>query len=431
MRSNAAIGFALASIPSRLRPEWRPISPETTSSIEILAQAELFGTISLENMPGMQWTDLTLDTKVLIAFSETKKKAFTIAADILSHEFKEIVKEYGDVSMESLLSGLVLINCWNSIGKEVNGHQLARQIFTKMFPNTGLHDSVYSTPQAYLSIAIADSFLGKNRFHNAKSVLGAVLEYQRLSTNLAMSATLRILKIDRRLKDKSSFPDDWGRLSNATKKFQNLSDTLKYECIEETICCLSLLSPEDIPRLPQVSDVIRTLSSYDPKGYRGSTFSTVNLIQNLEELQRFKNKFNLFSVSGPALHFCRKMRERYTCTAVPFVERIATANWERLKRIKQMRETVLKPEVDTSFHTRAKSHFVDSALGSSLNSTVIDQTHEKTSKARSRASINSFMPFEENGTLPLPIPPENSEGERTCYVCEKPVKNIKNEHEWR
>jgi hypothetical protein len=431
MRSNAAIGFALASLPPTLRPEWRSISPGTPSVMEILAQVELFGTISLKNMPGVQWDALTLDTKVLIAFSETKKKAFADAAEILSHQVSEIEKVYGDYSMETLLSGVVLINCWNSIGKDVGGQQFGMKLLGNAFPNTGICSVIKSTPQVYLSIAIADSLLGQNKFQQGKRLLGVVLEYPTLSANFAMSATLRLLKITRRLRHQASLYDDWERLNKVVKKFDNLSDTLKYECIEETICSLSILEPEDIPRLPQVSDVVRILSSYDAKRYHGSTSSGVNLNQNMEELQRFKNKLNLFSISGPPLYFCRKMRERYSCATVPVVEKVASANWQRSKRIKEMRDTALEVEVDVCPPIGAKSRFDDSGLGSSIGSTVIDQPQGKTSKARSTTSINSFMPFEENATMRLPVPLEDFKGERVCYICEKPVKNIKNESQWR
>jgi hypothetical protein len=244
-----------------------------------------------------------------------------------------------------------------------------------------------------------------------------------------MSATLRLLKIRRRLREEASSFDDWVRLKNAVKNFDNLSDTLKYECIEETICFLSNLELSNIPQLPQVSEVVKILSCYRIDTYQGSTASRVNLLQNLEELQRFKSKLNLFSLSGPQLFYCRKMRERFSSATVQFVEKVGSANWQRSKRIKEMREMTEATEVEARAPPATKSVFQDSGLGSSIGSDPM--AVDLPPKARSITSISSFMSLEEGATLLPPIPTKTSNGDRTCFICEKSINSVNNESQWR
>jgi hypothetical protein len=210
------------------------------------------------------------------------------------------------------------------------------------------------------------------------------------------------------------------------KKFDGISDTLKYECIEETLCCLALLEAKDTPGLPQVSQVVKTLGRYRVDMYHGTSTATLNLSQNLQELKRFKTKLNLFSLSGPKLHFSRKTRERFPSATLIIVEKVASVNWTRFNRIKRMRE--MAPEIDP-----VKSIFEDSALGSSIGSdpVVANSAPEAQRKAQSIISISSFMSFDGDATVLPPIPIENSIGERSCFICGKSINNVKNESQWR
>lgn len=441
-RSNAAIGFALASLPpswmvSAGQPEpsavleWRPLSPTAPSTMELLGQAELLGAVSLTKIPGIQWEALALETKVQIGFSEAKKKAFVNAADILEQTLSEVGNQCGAISLELLLVGTVLINCWNTMGREEDGESLGRYIWASIFNAFNTTANIETPHQIYLAIAMADSFLGQGKYDEAKQLLASVLNYQQVDDNIAVSATLRLLKVNRRLRDRESLSEGWSRLEKAIKRFNEISDTLKYECIEETLCGLALLEAKDIPELPQVSQVVKTLSRYRVDTYHGTPTATLNLSQNLEELKRFKTKLNLFSLSGPELHFARKTRERFPSATLTIIEKVASVNWMRLKRIEGMRE--MAPENDQETKPTVKSIFEDSALGSSIGSDpmVVDSAPEAQWKAQSIFSISSFMSFNGDATVLPPIPTENSSGERNCFICEKPINNVKNESQWR
>lgn len=183
-------------------------------------------------------------------------------------------------------------------------------------------------------------------------------------------------------------------------------------------------------KIPGASRIVKTLIDYRLSTYKGSTPSRLNLHRNLEELKRFKNKLSLFSISGPQLSYCRKLRERFVLAPVQIIEKVGSANWQRFKRIKEIREMEVPDEVEPQTLVPAKSTFHDSAVGSSLkmDSVVVPSPLKAT---RSVTSIRSFMSCEDGEMLLPPLPPVTSTGEQTCYICEKPVIDIENESQWR
>jgi hypothetical protein len=182
-------------------------------------------------------------------------------------------------------------------------------------------------------------------------------------------------------------------------------------------------------KIPEASRIVKTLTDYRITTYKGSTPSKLNLHRNLEELKRFKNKLNLFSISGPHLSYCRKLRERFLLASVQIIEKVGSANWQRFKRIKEIREMAVPDEVERPTLAPAKSTFLDSGIGSSLKMDSIVPSPPKA--ARSVTSIRSFMSCEDGAMLLPPVPPATSTGERSCYICEKSVKDIENESQWR
>ena len=182
-------------------------------------------------------------------------------------------------------------------------------------------------------------------------------------------------------------------------------------------------------KIPEASRIVKTLTDYRVSTYKGSTPSRLNLHRNLEELKRFKSKLNLFSISGPQLSYCRKLRERFLPASVQIIEKVGSANWQRFKRIKEIREMVVLDKVEPQTLAPAKSAFQDSGIGSSLKTDSIVPSPPKA--ARSVTSIRSFMSCEEGAMLLPTVPPATSAGERSCYICEKSIRDVENESQWR
>lgn len=413
---------------------WKLVSAVAPSTMEVIAQSQLFGVISITKLPAIRLERLSLETRVLIAFCEAEKKAFSNTAEVLEKLITEIEEAYGTKSLELLLVGTVLVNCYNATEREESGEKLARYIWSNVFEAFTLDASIKTTEQVYLMIAMADSFLGQTKYDEVRLLLNKVLEHSAADVNLVMSSILRLLKISRRTRRHSVLLEDWNKLNDGVKIFDEVSDILKYEFIEEVVCFLSLLEPKDIAKVPQISEVVKTLGNYRLSTYKGSPASRLNLGQNLEELNRFKRKFNLFSVSGPQLLYCRKLRERFPSASIEIIEKAGSANWQRYKRIKEMREMEDNAEIEAQAVIHPKSIFHDSGLGSSqaLDPTQKELAHGPLPKApRSVTSFRSFMSLQNRAASLPTMPLETTDGERICYICERSINGVKNENEWR
>jgi hypothetical protein len=243
MRANAAIGFALGTLPtnrmgmvSNEYSKWTPILPDTPSTMEVLVQSQLLGAISLEELSSTGLEDFSLPTRILMGFAEARKKAFCNAARILEPLIGDVEKVYGKTSLELLLIGTTLVNSFNATEREVDGEKLGRYFWSSAFESFTTSRSTGPKQQTYLMVAISDSFLGQGKYAQARELLMEVLNHNSSDTNLVMSATLRLLKMSRRERSPSTLFEDWTILGSAVRGFDKLSDILKYECIEETVC---------------------------------------------------------------------------------------------------------------------------------------------------------------------------------------------------
>jgi tetratricopeptide (TPR) repeat protein len=449
-RSNASIGFALASLPTSWMTsdnrsywgfmQWSPLSTAAPSTMEALAQAAFAGAASFSKVPGIVWSALSLESKVLIGFCEATRKTPQKGYEILRDVIEELKQSYGSGSMEFLLSGTTLVNCCNKVYGGKVGEEIGCVILQSLHGSDSLPLEVEFPQQTYYLMAIADAFLGQGNYDEAERLLLRVIEYLLTDNETAMSAKLRLLKMSRRQRRSPLNLDDWKRLRRLADGFHQAPDSLKYEILEELICFLSVLDPKDIPRSPLeplVFEIVKSMSTFPISEYGGSLASRENLINNIEALQQYKNELNLFSLSGPQLYFCRKIRDRFRHAAVQVAERVGAANWQRFQRIKEMWEESDSSEEIVAQHEipdTGKSKFYDSGIGSSVGSES-KQIGELDSGvpqgARSVLSIRSFMQNEFGATELPPIPVENAEGNRICFICRKILKGVNSESQWR
>lgn len=241
MRSNAAIGFALGTLStnqigvvSNEYSKWAPILPKTPSTMEVLAQSQLLGVIQPEDLFSTRLESVLI--RVLTGLSEARKKAFFNATSILEPLIGNVERVYGKASLELLLIGITLVNSFNATKREADGETLGRHLWSCAFGSFTTSFSTGPKQQTYLMVAISDSFLGQGKYVQARELLMEVLNRDSSDTNLTMSTTLRLLKMSRREGSIATSLEDWTMLDSAVKGFDKLSDILKYECIEETVC---------------------------------------------------------------------------------------------------------------------------------------------------------------------------------------------------
>jgi hypothetical protein len=128
-------------------------------------------------------------------------------------------------------------------------------------------------------------------------------------------------------KSQTTFFKFWRLVATAgwIKNFHGVSDTLKYECLEEVICFLSLLGPNDGPKILQASQIVTDITQ-NHTTYQGSAASTRNFLDNLAALGQYRNALGLFCLTGPELNYCRMMREAYPKANIQFIEKIGAKN---------------------------------------------------------------------------------------------------------
>lgn len=183
-------------------------------------------------------------------------------------------------------------------------------------------------------------------------------------------------------------------------------------------------------KIPGASRIVKALIDYRLSTYKGPTPSRLNLHRNLERLKRFRDKLNLFSIVGSQLVYCRKLRERFPLASVQIIEKVGLANWQRFKRIKEIRGMEIPDEVESQTPVPAKSTFYDSTVWPSLKTGSV-HVLSPLKAAKSFTSIRSFMSCEDGAMLLPPPPPATWTGERTCPICAKSVEDIGNESQWR
>jgi hypothetical protein len=77
-------------------------------------------------------------------------------------------------------------------------------------------------------------------------------------------------------------------LREISGRFHEVSDSLKYAFLEETMCFLSVLDPGDTAQTSHASEVVNTLSQYSISDYKGTTASEKNFQENLEALHHYR-----------------------------------------------------------------------------------------------------------------------------------------------
>jgi len=450
-RSNAVIGLTLGPLQSAAeialkRPDknswtWTPISLDDPATMEILAQA-VTQSDSVGRIPSFKLERISLETKVLIAFCEIGRRAFQVAYGILFKLLKEVESVYGGKSLELLLVGTALINCCNSIGRENEGKNLAKYVAEVGRISFDIQRNVTTRiPQeAHLIIAMADSLLGQSSYEEAEVLLLQLLRDPSTPQSVSTRAALRLCKMARRQQKAPSNFDDWLRLQDAIKNFHGVSDTVKYECLEEVICFLSLLAPEDGSKIPQASEIVKDIAKYEISTYKGSAGSRRNFIENLAALRQYRNSLGIFCLSGPELDYCRMMRDAYPKANIQFIEKIGAKNWQRFQRIRDLRASAVDADVNVaselvSMAPSSQSVFHDSGLGSSNGSSVKPDDGflilSSVDDSKSVMSINSNMSTDEDSNALPDMPAEIlSEEPFTCHVCNRVIRGVTRRQQW-
>ncbi|KAF7888618.1 uncharacterized protein EAF02_003159 [Botrytis sinoallii] len=352
---NGVIGLGLASILTSEESshrykhnhqiDWLPFETSSANStIELLAQVELYGAISLATLQRVVYNDLPLTTRVLIAFSEVKLESYDNARNLLEPVLYEVKRIYGSQSMEVFLVGTTLVNCLNRCRMEALAEELVNSIFRKAvnqleMPTTtqefliGLSTIPNHCTNSELSmvVAFADSLLGQGKHDDALSLFQAILKKGRPGReDITMSVALRITKIIRRLNIQSStndtqnleHSDAWKVLRGVSELYPRVSSILKYAFVEEVICHLSLLEDKDTRQRFVASEIIKVLN-LESTPYKGSESSRISFFENLQTINQYAEQLKSQLIKKEPESLTGKMTQRFSDTTVDLVEMIS------------------------------------------------------------------------------------------------------------
>jgi len=253
-RSNAAIGLSLAALSTsgdllfikpvlaaRIR-NWKPRSKTRPSTIEYLAGAKLMAsaddTHHLQARPKFQ----PIDAEVVYGFIMSQRGFYEIARTTLTKSLADIESRYGSTSLEYGITVAELTNCCNILREEDDAERWAARALAVRHTQELTHRPDWF----YLSVAQADSFIGRAEYRIAVSKLQEILDNLASPPVITMMTALRMAKVHRRLQEggEGAFESE-SPLWIAAAEFDKVSDVLKLEFLEEVACNLSLLEDTD------------------------------------------------------------------------------------------------------------------------------------------------------------------------------------------
>lgn len=213
-------------------------------------------------------------------------------------------------------------------------------------------------------------------------------------------------------------------LRDVSEFYPRVSSTLKYAYVEEVICHLSLLEDVDTRQRFVASEIIKVLN-LELIPYKGSESSRISFFENLQSINQYAEQLKFLMADGAPEFLASNMAQRFPNASVDLIKKISRASWQRFNRIQEMR---VMPEFDDVPDAKESLDYRDSGLGSSIKtkSNILDSSNN------SVVSYRSFMNNDAKSTT-LPQMPETvkSEGQFLCFVCEKTIKGITGEAQYR
>ncbi|TGO22172.1 hypothetical protein BPAE_0179g00110 [Botrytis paeoniae] len=384
--------------------------------------------------------------KQWLSFNTDDKARRNIQFNILELVFKAFPIPYTEISWMS--EGFMVLSLWKSFLCRMEA--LAEGLVNSIFRKTAGQLEMSTTAQKFLIglsnipnyyinselsmvVAFADSLLGQGKHDDALSLFQAILKKGRPGReDITMSVALRISKITRRLNTKSSIndaqnlehSDAWRVLRDVSEVYPRVSSILKYAYVEEVICHLSHLEDRDTRQRFVASEIIKLLNR-ESLPYKGSENSRISFFENLQTINQCAEQLKFLMADGAPEFLASKMAQRFPNASVDLIKKISRANWQRFNRIQEMR---VMPDIDDLSDAKESLDYRDSGLGSSMKTT----SNIPESSNNSVVSYRSFMNNDAKSTT-LPQMPETvkSEGQFLCSMCEKTIKGITGEAQYR
>ena len=183
--------------------------------------------------PDWEDEEMELRTRAALGFAKASCHFTGSAKTLLESCASEILKKKASKTWWAMWEYIVfaeLVKCCNSLRLEQTGEEWAKLALS------GPPELASCAEVQYIQIALADSFIGQQRYGDAQQLLSSMSQESPLSDYLAVITILRLNKVRRRLNDQAALLSDqsiitWDRVF----KSAGSSRTLKLEAIEELV----------------------------------------------------------------------------------------------------------------------------------------------------------------------------------------------------
>lgn len=232
-RSSTVLMDALGNAASR----WRPLSQESISTMEYLVSISLGK--SLPSVPPRLTAINAADVGALSGLLLARSRRYNDATKVLEKAAKDVQLDYGITSMQYGIVVAEMANCYNMLRKESLAETWVRATLEASTPSGEFLDR---PDQFYLLLALADSFIGRGKYHEALPLLQGLLENPHASDTIRMISALRLAKSHRRVHQDAMAFEPNKPLTVVLPLFNRVPDQLQMEYLEELACNLSAQS---------------------------------------------------------------------------------------------------------------------------------------------------------------------------------------------
>ena len=297
-RTNAAMGMTLAVISSgtnslgsqrklveragQLAKQWRPLSLTKPSAMEYVTASCLMTVDDFKSLPKADFG--RPDVEAVMGFNLAQNCSYAMAMSVLRRSIVKVESVYGISSLEYGITVAELANCFNLLRNESDALRCTEDALAKR----QTEELINRPDWLYLSIARADSLIGRAEYDRVATQLEEILHHPSASDTIIMATALRLAKVRRRLKEEGQklFQPSSPLWIGATR-FETVTTSLRSEYLEELACNLSLLTRKDPEDTTRASELLETLDAMLAK-FEPSLFQTPSSIWYLRMEEEHK-----------------------------------------------------------------------------------------------------------------------------------------------
>ena len=240
----------------QLAKQWKPLSLTNPSTMEFVTASCL---MTVDDFKSLSKADFDIpDAEVVTGFNLAQNCSYDMAASVLHKSMVKVESVYGITSLEYGITVAELANCFNMLRNESYATRCTENALAKRQTK----ELINRPDWLYLSIARADSMIGRAEYNQVVTKLEEILDHPSASDTIIMATALRLAKVRRRLQEKGEkLFQPSSPLWIGASRFETVTSSLRSEYLEELACNLSLLTRNDLQDTTSVSELLETVDA--------------------------------------------------------------------------------------------------------------------------------------------------------------------------